>query len=79
MNEINSRYQLTPFPGAGASQEEVNKWVSENQETALQREGALLLLGPSPKQQIINRISSLSGFILKESKTKPLPEVRQAQ
>jgi hypothetical protein len=77
--DINNRYQLTPFPGAGATQDEVNSWLSTNQETATKKQGALSLLGPSPTQQVIKRISSLSGFTLKETKVKPIPEISQAQ
>lgn len=75
---IKDANKVGPPPGPTASKEEWQQYFTAVRDAAQSTSIQILLLGPSPTQQILNSTQSSNDFKKVKTEVTPLPEVRQA-
>ncbi len=77
VQEIRSSVKMPKQPGPGASKEEWQNWFKETNKMIQTANNQILLLGDSPREQLLNDTKKNSDFNLTESKTEFLPTFSQ--
>ncbi|WP_315822492.1 RHS repeat-associated core domain-containing protein [Paraflavitalea speifideaquila] len=72
---ILNQNKLPAQPGTGASAEEWQGWISKTQKTIAGTKAAISLLGPSPRDQILNGTKKENDFKLVESRREIRPSI----
>ncbi len=79
VQSIQDNNKLPAAPGAGASQEEWNQWLSESKKIMASTETQMSLLGPSPTQQVLYSTEKSQEFKRVSSETSTLPSISQGR
>jgi len=78
VQEIRDNNKLPAPPGAGASDQEWQAWLSETKEIMQTANMQIALLGSSPTQQVLNDTQQSKDFKEVKREVHSLPEIRPA-
>ena len=74
---IRDNNKLPAPPGAGATQQDWDNWLSESKSIMQRSETQMSLLGPSPTQQILRSVVKPDEFIKTNTDRSTLPSISQ--